>query len=117
MRYIRRKDDPTVVKASGYVPPGGLGEFDEAVYEEIEGRPPEGYTTEPPEKSLPERLNEKFKTLPVDVRATFYTLKAAVKIALDEGDTDAAKRVIEMAPVTADLEAARDAMLQEFTGK
>lgn len=46
MRYIRRKDNHNIIKGFGYVQPGGLGEFDEAVYEEVEGRPPEGYKIE-----------------------------------------------------------------------
>ena len=61
MRYIRRKDDHNIIKSFGRVGPGGLGEFDESVYEEVEGCLPkkhelEEVNVEKPELSLEEIL-------------------------------------------------------------
>ena len=54
MRYIRRKDDHNIIKGFGAVKSGGLGKFDESLYEEVEGRPPEGYTMEKEPVQQPE---------------------------------------------------------------
>lgn len=58
MRHLRRKDDHSVIKGFGYVKPGGLGEFDKSVYEEVEGRPPEGYKMEKPEEKPAMEIDE-----------------------------------------------------------
>lgn len=47
-RYICRKDDPLIVKASGFVGKGGLGAFDKAIYKEVVGSLPEGHSFEHP---------------------------------------------------------------------
>lgn len=50
MRYIRRKDNPLFIKAFGFVNRGGLGDFDDTIYEEIEGHLPDGFQIETPEQ-------------------------------------------------------------------
>lgn len=59
MRYIQRKDNGQV-KAFGYVEPGGLGEFDPDVYEEVEGALPKDYVIEPPPLPLKQQITEVF---------------------------------------------------------
>ena len=59
MRYIRRKDNHKVVRGYGEVPSGGLGEFDENFFEEVEGPIPEGVIFDiPPKKDLVTALSE-----------------------------------------------------------
>lgn len=49
MHYIRRLDNPTVIKAFGYTMDfGGLGTYDSSAYVEIEGDLPLSYTIENP---------------------------------------------------------------------
>jgi hypothetical protein len=113
MRYIRRKDDPLKVIASGEVGLGGLGAFDTDIYEEIEGELPEGFIFETP-KTLPQRLNDIFNAQAPEVRAQFGPLKASVKIFFDEGDTLAVLATINGAQVSEALQPVKDQMLALF---
>lgn len=54
IRIIRSLQDPLLIKAYGYVGPGGLGEFDPSLWEEVEGELPDGYVMWSP-KSLYDR--------------------------------------------------------------
>lgn len=59
MRVIRRLDDPMILLAAADTVEGGLGIYDDKVYEEAEVFDfPEGYTWEPP-AVLPETQSSK----------------------------------------------------------
>lgn len=50
MQVVRRKDDHLKILKAGYVAPGGLGEFDTDIYEEVTlDAMPEGFTLETPQ--------------------------------------------------------------------
>lgn len=59
-------------------------------------------------------LDAIFVVLPVEVRAQFYPLKAAIKLAIEVGDIEAAMAIIQGTPVPPDLQAVKDAMLASF---
>lgn len=113
MRYIRRKDNPAKVVAFGFVAPGGLGSFDPDVFEEVEGELPGNFEQEAP-PSLTSSLNKAFMALPVEVRAQFYMVKAAVKAALESDDTEAAKQIITELNVDPSLQSVKTTMLGLF---
>lgn len=70
MRYIRRIDNPLKILRSGYVASGGLGAFDEAVYEEVEGDLPEGWEPEVI-LSLEDRVKAAFSALDISLQIKF----------------------------------------------
>lgn len=50
MQVVRRKDDHLKILKAGYVPQGGLGDFDTAIYEEVTlDSLPEGFSLETPQ--------------------------------------------------------------------
>jgi hypothetical protein len=127
MRYICRLDDPLAIKAYGYVGPGGLGEFDPATHEEVEGDLPEGWTMETQPKPLLERLSTVFESVPQDlfppaVRVHFRLLQSAIRLSLEAPapDVEAARYAIETAtlpdgsPLPQEAEAFRADLLAEF---
>jgi hypothetical protein len=60
MRVIRQKADKTLIKAYGYTDKGGLGKFDESLFEEVElDKLPEGWRqyVEPPQATGIELIN------------------------------------------------------------
>ena len=64
---------------------------------------------------LPLQLNELFKNLKPNERARFYEKKAAIKLAFDEGDVEAARLMIEKVDLgDAELEPLRKQMLDKF---
>ncbi len=69
---------------------------------------------EPPPEPLNVRLDAVFITLPLEARAQFYEKKAAVKLALEQGDVEAAQAIINGASVPSELEAVRQSLLQLF---
>ena len=79
MRYLRRKDDHTIIKGFGYVKPGGLGEFDENVYEEIEGRPPKGYTMEKTPIEQPEMTIDEIVAKMQELQAMIAAMQKGAK--------------------------------------
>lgn len=81
--------------------------------EEIDERQAEE-NAPPPPPPLNVRLDGIFNGLPVEIRAQFYPLKAAIKLALEQGDTEAAEAIIATAPVPSELEAVRQSLLQQF---
>ncbi len=67
-----------------------------------------------PEVPLIDRLNVIFAAQPIELRAQFGPLRAAVKTALDYSDTEAAQATIAGATIPQELEAIRAALLAEF---
>jgi len=67
--------------------------------------------SEPP---LSKKLNSLFMAQPVAVRAKFYVLKAGVQSALAEGDTEAARAIIQNVSVPTNLEKLKQDMLGQF---
>lgn len=61
-------------------------------------------------------LDTIFNQLPAEVRAQFFPLKAAVKLALDQGDLEAAKYIVQLTTVPPELEGAKTQMLAVFNG-
>ncbi len=68
----------------------------------------------PPPPPLNVRLDGLFNDLPVEIRAQFYYLKPAIKLAIEQGDTEAAEAIIANAPVPSELEAVRQSLLAQF---
>ncbi len=81
----------------------------------IQGAPPD-YATVYRKKTLADQLNDIFKAQSPEIRGAFGTLKAAVKVALDEGDTLAALVIINAAEVPEEFQAVKDSMLALFEG-
>lgn len=79
----------------------------------VDGEPLEGLRPYVPQ-SLADQLDAVFSQQPVDLQAQFSTLRAAIKLELDQGRYDIAKRVIELAQVPPELEAQRQALLALF---
>lgn len=127
MRFIRRLDNPLIIKTWGFVGPGALGPFDANVYEEVVGELPDGYEMEALPASLVQRLSAIFEGIPREgidpaIRGHFRILQAAVSAALTavQPDEEAAQALIENAkmpdgsPLPAELEAFQTALLEEF---
>lgn len=81
--------------------------------EEIAQRQAEEALPKPP-PSIAEQLEEVFRTLPVEVRAQFYPLKAGIKVALEERDLPMAKAIIQGATVPYELKGTQQSLLQVF---
>lgn len=79
-----------MIKASGYVDAGGLGNFDPSVYEEIEGDLPKGSSNETV-KTTEELFQEQIQLLPVENRQDAYV----AKLALDYGDKATALFIVQ----------------------
>lgn len=115
MRYIRLKSDPLKVLSYGYVGPGGLGDFDPELYEEVEGDLPEGWELyEPP--TLLKRMAALFDGLPGVARGAFLPLKASVwkELEAEEPDLEAAWHTINLAQVPPELATIKAALLAEL---
>lgn len=96
MRYIRRIDNPLIVKASGFVGPGGLGDFDPAVYEEVEGELPDGWQQEVV-LTFQQQIQAAFESLS-DEKQNFYEdeiVKAA--FFLERNNTSRLAQIIQRA--------------------
>lgn len=63
---------------------------------------------------IPVQLDAVFNDLPLPVRAQFYPLKAAVKLAFEQGDTLAALAIIQNTQVPPELEGEKAALLALF---
>jgi hypothetical protein len=63
---------------------------------------------------LPTELDAVFNALPVSVRAQFFPLKASIKLAFEQGDTEAALEIIKIAQVPPELETAKSSLLALF---
>ncbi len=63
---------------------------------------------------IPLALDATFTALPLGVRAQFYPLKAAIKLAFEQGDTEAALEIVKLAQVPPELQAAKDSLLALF---
>lgn len=63
---------------------------------------------------LPAELDALFNALPLEVRAQFYPLKAAVKLAFEQGDTLAALAIIQNTQVPPELEDEKASLLALF---
>ncbi len=109
-RYIQKIDDPLKVLTSGYiaadhpVPEG---------FEMVEGDLPEGWE-QYREKSLQDRLNELYLSLPLEAQADLGPLRAAVKLELeaDPPRLDVVRLIIERAQIPPELESARTQFLE-----
>lgn len=118
-RYVREKANPLNILKSGFVGPGGLGEFDTSKYEEVSGPLPVG-ARKVRELSLAEKLEALFQqhkmALPTEARGQLYLLRLAVGEALLT-DPEAAKAIILGASIPAELEPVRQQMLDLFPKK
>lgn len=73
-------------------------------------------TAPPPPVPVATQLETMFNSQVAAVRAQFFTLKAAVKLALEQGDIEAAILIIQNAPVPPELEPLRQQMLGVLQG-
>ena len=115
MLYIRKKDNPLMIKSWGNVEPGGLGEFDTELYEEVlaDNLPP-GWQSELPPKSLDVLLQELYRSLPIALRAVSAADIKIAQIMIQLGDLEGAQEYLE----SSDLEASVKAMcLALFTAE
>ena len=111
-RYLRPiGDDTQYSDAADYptMPPVRDG------FEWVEGTPPENaipYRV----PTLAQQLDALFSAQPTAVKAQFYTLKAAIKLALEvvPPDLETAKLMIENTEVPEELEAIKDGLLALF---
>lgn len=122
MRYIRRKDNPRILKSFGYVEAGGLGSFDPAIYEEIEGELPSGWEIEkfvsPMEKIkaiFQRAITEKPSIATPKVQKELLKLADTVERAIGLGLYAAAKEAISEPPLHPDLEPYRTEMLNAIS--
>lgn len=119
-RYVREKANPLNVLKGGYTQPGGLGAFDDSIYEEVAGQIPQGAVKSEP-LNLAQNLEAVFLAtmslnkdkLPADARGQLYILKVAITEAL-KTDPDAAKALIQGAVIPPELEPIRQQMLNMF---
>lgn len=109
-RHIRRKDNPLKGLGGGYVGPGGLGEFDPEIYEEVEGPLPEGFEIETV-KTLDQQMDEVLNEQPMAVQIQLAPLMAAGKLFIDTNRLDRLAALIEGAEVPQDLEPLRSELL------
>lgn len=116
MRYIRRKENHLMIKAFGFTSAGGLGDFDPQFYEEVEGELPHGFQMEVLD-SLNTQLDNIFMNLSPEVRAIFYQQKAAVKIALESQDVEAAQLIIAGTDVPEELASVKQELLNIFSAQ
>ena len=112
-RYVREKANPLNYTKAGDVAPGGLGDFDQTLYEEVEGTLPDGAVRIKP-KGLADELREIFNALPVDIRAYYGPAYSAVQDAILRGDNEAAKLIVENADVPPELESLKNQMIAVF---
>lgn len=68
------------------------------------------------EKSLAEKMQDVFKTLPVDLQAQFAPLKAAVSLELQQGNSDVALAIITNTTPPVGYEALKDQLITLLTG-
>ena len=70
-----------------------------------------------PEVPLSVELDAMFMSQPAEVRAKFYREKAAVSLAIQQGDLEVIPHIIAGASVTPDLEPVKNAMLEKVKQK
>lgn len=93
MLLLRRIDNPLIIKASGEVEPGGLGEYDASVYEEaVVDWFPAGALLESPVRLGP-KINELVNGLAPNDRALFYT--GGAHNALAGGDYEVVDLIVQ----------------------
>lgn len=115
MHYLRRIDNPLVVRAWGHGGPAALGQYDPTQYELVAGDLPEGYTLEVPPAPLGQRLMTRFEALPLAAQARYVKVMTQVEALLRLGKTDLARYLIEHEPaIHADDEPIRTSFLSEF---
>lgn len=119
MRLIRRKDNPLILKAFGYVEPGGLGSFDPTLYEEVEGELPLGWEIEKfvsPMDNVKEIFNraitEKPSIATPKVQKELLKLADTVERAIGLGLYAAAREAINEPTLHPELESYRTEMLK-----
>lgn len=107
MRFYLLRTDGSVSDAGDY--PAKPADRPDGTW--TAGAPP---SEAPVPKSRIERLSTIFDAQPVDLRAQFAPLRAAVKTELELGHVTVARRVIELALIPAELESVRVQLLAEF---
>ena len=108
--YLRPIGDETQYSDAGDYParpPNRPG------FEWIQGNPPPT-ASRLVKNPLPQKLAEEFDKLPDEVQARFYPLKAAVKLAIEEGKRTIAKEIIQGTAVPAELQSVKDKLLSMF---
>lgn len=116
MRHVRLKTDTSKVLRYGDVAAGGLGSFDTALYEEVNGAPPPGFSLIQSKSAatILVALRELFTSQTVAVRYQFSAAMAQVATALEQDDTELAQYIITQTAVPTELESVKTLMLAEF---
>lgn len=106
MLYIRRKDNPLIIKSWGNVSPGGLGEFDSEIYEEVVADAlPVSWQAELPSKSLDVALQDIYKALPLALRAASASDIKIAQTMIQLGDLEGAQEYLEASDLDASVKA------------
>jgi hypothetical protein len=117
MRYIRKKNDILKIKAFGMVPAGGLGSFDTATYEEVEGELPANWQLEIPQitgDDLLLQLRSVFRSLSVTQQYNFRQTMSEVVTAAQGDNIPLMRYIIEQVALPPEMESLRSALLATF---
>lgn len=104
--FVCKKGEPSKVLAMGHGEPGKY-KFNPAIFEEVEGFPPEGFEMCEPVSfesimaTKRDEMREMYASLPVEGRAIFADPMAKITLALDMKDFELAKYIAENIDVTA----------------
>jgi hypothetical protein len=106
--YVARKDNPLTIKSYGHAQPNHY-HFDVALYEEHEGALPEGWSLEPPPKSVDDvlqALRGLFQGLSLAVQYQHTATMAAIESAALSGNLPLMRYSIEQLGIDPDFKAA-----------
>lgn len=116
--YIRRKNNPLRILARAYTTAAGqVRDFDESIYEEVQGELPEGWEMEPkpkPASNYLDELAELFQTLDLSIQYTFLQSMAGVTAAAQRNNIPLMKYILEQTEVSTEWSPIKDAMLAIF---
>jgi hypothetical protein len=92
MIYIRRKDNPLVIRSWGSAQAGGLGTYNTEIYEEVVADElPEGWQIEAPPLPLASQLQLLYKSLPLAARVASALVFKTCQLMLQLDDLEGAR--------------------------
>ena len=116
--YIRRKDNPLWILASGYATaPGQIRSFHPETHEEVEGELPEGWQPEPKAKKASDyldALSALFQAVDLATQYAFLQPMSGVTSASQRGNIPLMRYIIEQENVPPEFEEVKQTMLSVF---
>jgi hypothetical protein len=104
MIYIRRKDNPLMIRSWGEGDSGALGAFDSALYEEVIADDlPENWILEEPPVPIETKLQLLYKSLAIDVRAQSVGIFTTTQLMIQLDDLEGAQAYLEASSLPADI--------------